>query len=122
SGTAVDGISVLGTFPSPATGNLILNNFVGVAADGKSSVGNRTEPAPAPGSAEGNNLFGIEISGGYLNTIGGTTAGSRNVVGLNRAGIEGGKGGPQNGIQGNLFRRRAHGVKPAGRPSHAPRS
>src|SRR5207244_12198460 len=55
SGNAVDGIHVAGTLSSPATGNLIQGNFVGVPADGKSSVGNRTEPAPAPGTAEGNN-------------------------------------------------------------------
>src|SRR5262249_8760296 len=52
SGNSIDGIHILGTLASPATGNIIQGNFVGVAADGKSSVGNRTEPAPAPGSPE----------------------------------------------------------------------
>ena len=79
SGNEVDGIHVLGTLTTPATGNIIQGNFVGVAADGKSSVGNRTEPAPAPGTAEGNNQFGIAISGGNLNRVGGTAAGARNV-------------------------------------------
>src|SRR5213079_2710575 len=89
SGNAIDGIHVLGTLATPATGNIIEGNFVGVAADGKSSVGNRTEPAPAPGAAEGNNLFGIEISGGNLNTVGGIAAGARNVVGFNGVGADG---------------------------------
>src|SRR5262249_51532102 len=83
SGNAIDGIHIVGTLVAPATGNIIQGNFVGVAADGKSSVGNRTEPAPAPGTPEGNNLFGIEITGGNQNTIGGTVAGARNVVGFN---------------------------------------
>jgi len=102
SGNAIDGIHVLGTLVTPATGNMIQGNFVGVAADGLSSVGNRTEPAPAPGAAEGNNLFGIEISGGNLNTVGGTAAGARNVVGFNGDGIELNNGGQQNIIQGNF--------------------
>jgi len=59
SGNALDGIHLIGALGAPASGNLIEGNFVGVGADGKSSVGNRTEPAPAPGAAEGNNLFGI---------------------------------------------------------------
>src|SRR5437762_2379015 len=88
SGNSLVGIHILGTLTTPATGNIIQGNFVGVAADGKSSVGNRTEPAPAPGTAEGNNLFGIEISGGNLNTVGGTAAGTRNIVGFNSDGIE----------------------------------
>jgi CSLREA domain-containing protein len=37
SGNTLDGIHVEGTLATPATGNLIENNFVGVAADGKSS-------------------------------------------------------------------------------------
>ena len=110
SGNAVDGIHLEGTLTTPATGNIIQGNFVGVAADGVSSVGNRTEPAPAPGTAEGNNLFGIEISGGNLNTIGGTTAGARNVVGFNGDGIEIDNGAQQNVIQGNFVGVGADGV------------
>jgi len=102
SGNALVGLHIQGTLSTPATGNIIQGNFVGVAADGKSSVGNRTEPAPAPGSAEGNNLFGIEISGGNLNTVGGTVAGARNVVGFNGDGIEVDNGAQQNIIQGNF--------------------
>jgi hypothetical protein len=114
SGNALDGIHVVGTLTTPATGNIIQGNFVGVAADGKSSVGNRTEPAPATGAPEGNNLFGIEISGGNVNTVGGTTAGARNVVGFNAAGIEVDNGGQQNVIQGNFVGVGADGVTPTG--------
>jgi len=118
SGNAIDGIHIVGTVVAPATGNVIQGNFVGVAADGKSSVGNRTEPAPAPGKAEGNNLFGIEISGGNLNTVGGPVAGARNVVGFNGAGIEVDNGGQQNIIQGNFAGVAADGVTPAGNLLH----
>jgi streptogramin lyase len=118
SGNAIDGIHVLGTLVAPATGNIIQGNFVGVAADGVSSVGNRTEPAPAPGTPEGNNLFGIEISGGNLNTVGGTAAGARNVVGFNGAGIEVDNGGQQNVIQGNFSGVGADGVTPVGNLLH----
>ena len=112
SGNALVGIHIVGTLATPATGNIIQGNFVGVATDGVSSVGNRTEPAPAPGSAEGNNLFGIEISGGNLNTIGGTAAGARNVVGFNADGIEIDNGAQQNIIQGNFAGVGADGVTP----------
>src|SRR5207249_2630793 len=76
------------------------------------------EPAPAPGAAEGNNLFGIEISGGDNSTIGGTAAGARNVVGFNGAGIEVDNGGQQNIIQGNFSGVGADGVTPAGNLLH----
>jgi hypothetical protein len=110
SGNALDGIHIIGTLTAPATGNLVQGNFVGVGADGKTSVGNRTEPAPATGAPEGNNLFGIEISGGNLNTIGGTTAGARNVVGFNAEGIELDNGAQQNFVQGNFVGVGADGV------------
>ena len=118
SGNALDGIHITGTLTTPASGNIIQGNFVGVAADGVSSVGNRTEPAPAPGSAEGNNLYGIEISGGDNNTVGGTTAGARNVVGFNADGIEIDNGGQANIIQGNFVGVGANGVTPVGNVLH----
>lgn len=118
SGNSLDGIHLVGQATAPATGNLVVDNFVGIAADGKSSVGNRTESAPAPGTAEGNNLFGIEISGGTFNTIGGTAAGSRNVVGLNNDGIGVDSGGQNNTIQGNFSGVAADGVTPAGNRMH----
>ena len=114
SGNAINGIHVLGSISAPATGNLIQGNFVGVAADGKSSVGTRTEPAPAPGAAEGNNLGGIEISGGELNTVGGTAAGARNVVGFNGIGIQLNNGAQLNTIQGNFSGVGADGTTPVG--------
>jgi hypothetical protein len=110
SGNAIGGIHIVGSLIAPATGNKIQGNFVGVAKDGISSVGNRTEPAPAPGSPEGNNLYGIEISGGNNNTVGGTTAGARNVVGLNADGIELDNGSQSNIIQGNFSGVGADGV------------
>ncbi|HEV3447805.1 MAG TPA: hypothetical protein VG099_24425, partial [Gemmataceae bacterium] len=97
------------------TGNLIQGNFVGVAADGKSRVGVRTAPVPnaaALGTDAGNFLFGIEISGGNNNTVGGTAAGTRNVVGFNGAGIEVDNGGQSNLIQGNFSGVGADGVTP----------
>lgn len=114
SGNALNGIHVVGSLVAPATGNLIQGNFVGVGADGKSSVGNRTEPAPAPGTAEGNNLGGIEISGGNLNTVGGSAAGARNVVGFNALGVQLDDGAQQNNIQGNFSGVGADGVTAAG--------
>src|SRR5262245_54855653 len=118
SGNSIDGIHIVGTLTAPATNNFIEGNFVGVAADGVSSVGNRTEPAPAPGAPEGNNLFGIEISGGNNNTIGGTVAGARNVVGFNGAGIEVDNGGQGNIIQGNFSGVGADGTAPVGNLLH----
>jgi hypothetical protein len=118
SGNSIDGIHILGTLVLPATGNILQGNFVGVAADGVSSVGNRTDIAPAPGTAEGNNLFGIEISGGNLNTVGGSVANARNVVGFNADGIELDNGGQQNIIEGNFVGVGADGVTPAGNILH----
>jgi hypothetical protein len=118
SGNAVDGIHIVGTLAAPATGNLVQNNFVGVAADGKSNVGNRTEPAPAPGAGEGNNLFGIEISGGNNNTVGGTAPNSRNVVGFNAGGIDVDNGAQGNFIEGNFVGVGADGTTPVGNLLH----
>jgi CSLREA domain-containing protein len=115
SGNILDGIHIEGTLTTPATGNLIQGNFVGVAADGKSAVGTRTAPIPnagALGTASGNFLFGIEISGGNNNTVGGTAAGARNVVGFNGDGIEIDNGGQGNIIQGNFSGVGADGVTP----------
>ncbi|HMC12126.1 MAG TPA: hypothetical protein VKH44_12585, partial [Pirellulaceae bacterium] len=118
SGNAIDGIHIIGSLIAPAIGNLIQGNFVGVAADGVSNVGNRTEPAPAPGAAEGNNLFGIEISGGNLNIIGGDQPGARNVIGFNADGIELDNGSQRNIILGNFVGVGADGVTPAANLLH----
>ncbi|HEX4631795.1 MAG TPA: CSLREA domain-containing protein, partial [Chthoniobacterales bacterium] len=118
SGNALSGVRIVGELNFPANENIIQGNFIGVAADGKSSVGNRTEPAPAPGGAEGNNLYGIEISGGNNNTIGGSTAGSRNVIGLCGDGIVLDNGAQGNIIQGNFSGVGADGVTPVGNILH----
>lgn len=112
SGNALIGVHIVGSLVGPATGNSVKGNFIGVAADGVSSVGNRTEPAPAPGTPEGNNLGGIEISGGNLNTVGGTTAGARNVIGFNAIGIQLDNGAQQNVVQGNFVGVGADGTTP----------
>ena len=105
SGNVLDGIHVEGTVATPATGNLIQGNFVGVAANGVSNVGLRTVAVPsagAVGTSSGNFLYGIEVSGGNNNTVGGVTSGARNVVGFNTDGIEIDNGGQSNLIQGNF--------------------
>src|SRR5205823_369049 len=70
------------------------------------------------GIPHGSNLFGIEISGGNLNTVGGTAAGARNVVGFNGDGIEVDDGSQQNIIQGNFVGVGADGLTPAGNLLH----
>jgi len=118
SGNALNGIHIVGTSAAPANGNKIQGNFIGVDTSGINGVGNRTEPAPAPGTAEGNNLHGIEISGGNNTIIGGTVAGSRNVIGLNADGITIDNGGQGNTIQGNFVGVGANGVTPVGNLLH----
>jgi hypothetical protein len=118
SGNALNGIHIVGTLNAPATGNIIQGNFIGVDKGGINGVGTRTEPAPAPGSTEGNNLFGIEISGGNNNTIGGTTAGARNVIGFNAAGIVLDNGAQSNTIQGNFIGVGPDGVNPTANLLH----
>jgi WD40 repeat protein len=118
SGNALNGVHIIGTLAAGATGNTVAGNFVGVAADGKSSVGNRTETMPAMNTPGGNNLFGIEISGGNNNTIGGTTAGAGNVVGFNAAGIELDDGSQNNIVQGNFVGVGADSTTPAGNLLH----
>jgi streptogramin lyase len=121
SGNILDGIHVEGTLTTPATGNTIQGNFVGVGASGVSSVGVRTVPIPnagALGTPAGDYLFGIEISGGNSNTIGGSAAGARNVVGFCGAGIEVDNGGQQNVIQGNFSGVGADGTTPVGNLLH----
>lgn len=118
SGNSLNGVHIVGTILAPATGNKIQGNFIGVDKGGINGVGNRSEPAPAPGSTEGNNLYGIEISGGTNNTIGGTTAGARNVIGFNAEGIGLDNGAQSNTIQGNYIGLGANGVTPAGNLLH----
>ncbi|HEX4640945.1 MAG TPA: hypothetical protein VH252_06130, partial [Chthoniobacterales bacterium] len=112
SGNALGGVHIVGTLAAPATGNKIQGNFIGVDKGGINGVGTRTEPAPAPGSTEGNNLYGVEISGGTSNTVGGTTPGARNVIGFNAEGINLNNGAQSNFIQGNYIGVGADGVTP----------
>jgi molybdopterin-binding protein len=96
-GNMLDGIHILGTVATPATGNLIRNNYVGVGTR-TNSVGTRTVAIPgaaAVGTASGNFLNGIEISGGDNNTV------SSNLVGFNTEGIAIDNGGQHNVIQAN---------------------
>jgi len=117
SGNQIDGIHVVGSTASPATGNTIEGNFVGVNAAGTGFVGLRPNGSAA-GTAEGNGVFGIEISGGNANTVGGTTPADRNVVGFSVDGIEIDNGGEDNVIQGNFSGVGADGVTPAGNVLH----
>jgi hypothetical protein len=123
--TAAATVSATGALITPATStsmdNTIDGNFVGVASDGVSSVGVRTVPVPnagALGSKAGDFLFGIKISGGDSNTIGGPAAGARNVVGFCGAGIEVDNGGQSNTIQGNFSGVGADGTTPIGNLLH----
>jgi CSLREA domain-containing protein len=113
SGNQFDGIHVVGSLTSPATGNLITGNFVGTNAAGTGSVGVKPT-GTAAGTPEGNSLFGIQISGGNLNTIGGTTAGARNVIGFNLIGIGLDNGAQFNVIEGNFTGVAADGVTSVG--------
>jgi hypothetical protein len=118
SGNALNGIHILGTLSAPATGNRIQGNFIGVAKNGVSGVGPRSEPAPAMGATEGNNLYGIDISGGNVNTIGGSAVASRNVIGFNAEGISLDNGAQSNTIQENFIGVGADGVTPTGNLLH----
>jgi hypothetical protein len=117
SGNQIDGIHIVSTSAGLGTNNLIEGNFVGVAANGISSVGTKAIGGAA-GTPAGNFVFGIEISGGDNNTVGGSTAGARNVVGFNAAGIEVDDGGQNNIIQGNFSGVGADGVTPVGNNLH----
>jgi CSLREA domain-containing protein len=116
SGNNLDGIHIVGSTASPATGNLIQGNFVGVNSAGTGFVDFR--PDIASPTAAGNFLHGIEISGGNANTVGGNTAGARNVVGFNLDGIALDNGAQNNVIQGNFLGVGADGVTAVGQVFH----
>ena len=65
---------------------------------------------------QSNKIAGIEISGGNNNTVGGVTAGLRNVVDFNAEGIEIDNGGQQQHGPGQLRRRRRRRRHPGGQP------
>jgi hypothetical protein len=116
SGNQIDGIHIV-VVSGPATGNTIEGNFVGVNAAGTGPVGTKAFGG-ATGTPAGNFIFGIEVSGGDNNTIGGAAAGARNVVGLNAAGIEVDDGGENNTIDGNYSGVGADGTTPVGNNLH----
>lgn len=115
SGNNIDGIHIVGNIASPATGNIVQGNFVGVNATGTGSVGLNPNIA---GAAAGNFIFGVEISGGNGNLIGGNTAGARNVVGFNIDGVVIDDGGQNNLIQGNFVGVGSDGVTAGGNARH----
>jgi len=114
SGNNADGIHLVLTALFVPAGTLIQGNFIGVDAAGTGPVGFR----PSDGTAAGNALFGIEISTGAQNTVGGTAAGSRNVIGFNLDGIELDDGAQTNSIEGNFVGVGADGVTPVGQERH----
>ncbi|NIV29342.1 MAG: hypothetical protein GWN58_07485, partial [Anaerolineae bacterium] len=63
SGNTLSGVSI---YSSGATGNLVLGNYVGTQANGTEALGN--------------SWSGVYISDAPNNTIGGTTAGARNIL------------------------------------------
>ena len=80
SGNNVRGISIMGdvnTGGSDAMGNLVQGNLIGTDITGTAALGNTQD--------------GVQIRGAANNTIGGTTAGARNVISGNNTG--GGWGG-----------------------------
>jgi len=100
SGNSVDGVEILG---SAASANLVEGNFIGTGATGTTALGNG---AAAPAGAGG----GVQLIDAESNTIGGTVAGARNVIGGN--GVAGilDNGAQNNVIQGNFLGIGADGV------------
>ena len=70
SGNADDGMDIVG---ATANGNLVLGNYVGTDAAGTSAVGNGND--------------GVVLWANQNNTIGGSSAGARNVISGNQSGI-----------------------------------
>jgi hypothetical protein len=101
-GNANNGITV----QAGATGVTIKGNYVGVAADDSVALGNDN--------------FGIGVSDVPSLTIGGTAAGSGNVISGNGASGISAVGGTTTGlkIQGNLIGTSASGTVPHGNASH----
>jgi hypothetical protein len=115
SGNSIDGVHVVGTLTDPADANVIQDNLVGVNAAGTGSVGTRTGLSFVPvltGTADGNVLFGIEMSGALNTSV------SDNVVGFNANGVELDNGAQDNVIQGNFVGVGVDGVTPTGNVLH----
>jgi hypothetical protein len=97
SGNLGDGVRIVGTVVSPAGGNKIAGNFIGVNAAGTGPVGTKST-GNFVGTPGGNGFFGVEITGGTQNTVGSGVAGGRNVIGFNMVGI-----GLDNGAANNVI-------------------
>ncbi len=106
SGNILGNIHIVGDVAG-ATGNVVQGNFIGVNAAGTGIIFT-------------SGFWGIEIGGlnASSNTVGGTSAGSRNVVGGNGDGIELDNGTHDNIIQGNFAGMGADGVTPTGNRLH----
>ncbi len=100
SGNAHDGIHLVSS-----NNTIVQGNFVGVNAAGTAIITNA-------------GIFGIEVSGCTGTTVGGTIAGSRNVVGGNAAGIELDAASSNNTVQGNFSGVGADGVAKVGNRLH----
>jgi CSLREA domain-containing protein len=81
-----------------ATGNTVRGNYIGTDA-----TGTVTDPDGIPNNSDdlGNNI-GVALTNALNNTIGGTTAGARNIISGNEAGISI-SGGSGNKMQGNYI-------------------
>jgi hypothetical protein len=88
SGNGNDGVRIAGTTANDATFNLVEGNYIGVDSTGNRALGN---PAGS----------GVEVDGGTHNTIGGESAGARNVIGANLTGIDLNDGAQNNMVLGN---------------------
>jgi hypothetical protein len=75
SGNAIHGVHLIGL---GASGNLVAGNFIGTDVTGSVEVGNTGD--------------GVLLQGAPDNTVGGTTAGARNIISGNRYGVHLGNG------------------------------
>jgi hypothetical protein len=87
-------------------GNIISGNATGIYLNGAAVTGNNIEgnnigTTPSGNGALGNTSFGIYISGAGSNTIGGTTAATRNVISGNTTGLYLASGASGTLVEGN---------------------
>ena len=87
-GAVISGNDVVGMFVGAATGNMVRGNFIGTNASGAAELPNAAN--------------GVRIENAATNTIGGATAGARNVISGNTlSGVELSSGASGNSVQGN---------------------
>ena len=105
SGNVGPGLEIATTGPGSAADNVVEGNFIGTDTTGESGDGN--------GRFGSNTKVGaVLIAGGDSNTIGGSTAGARNVISGNGNGVDIRDGGENNIVQGNFIGVAADGVTP----------